>query len=204
VNFSDLNNRHAGATILICGTGPSLDTLTRFTGPRIFLNRAAFVLPASAGETYWMTLDDCWSKGIKGPWAEHLAAVKSGAARTIGVFRDPLLADHGFTPVQKHENIIGFGDAGTGRDELLKMSRDQIAQVGQLYQFCGTGSTAVHLAWYMGAGRIVLAGLDGGAGHAKRLDEFYDAPIPGAPGYSLAQEKMRYVIEKLEISVAGL
>jgi hypothetical protein len=204
VNFSDLKNRHAGATVTICATGPSLDLLDicQLSGPRIVINRAAFALPSSVGESYWLVVDDAFdSRPCPGPWKETLATIQRGDSGLIGVFRDPLLGMHDFPPAPRGEAIIHFKDARKRRDDLLGMDRDQVAALGELYQFTGTGATALHLAWFMGAGTIELYGFDGKDGYAQRLRQFYDAPAKGGIGYGLSREHALKVIRALNLNV---
>lgn len=202
MTFADLKNRHEGQTITVCGTGPSLDWLDAkaMTGPRIYLNRTAFAMPYSEGETYWFAMDDAWGKKVKGPWLSFLQSVRFGCGVT-GVFRDPLLGAGGFPDAPKGDNIIHFKDFRTNRDQLLGMTRDQIAEAGALYQFAGTGCTAIHFAWYLGAPKVRLAGLDGGDGYAKRLARFYDKDKRGGSGYELAQQSVRKVLDVLKLEV---
>ena len=64
------------------------------------------------------------------------------------------------------------------------MTRIEIAESGQLYSHCGTAAPAIHLAWFMGATRVILAGIDGTDGHAKCLQQYYtQRPTRGGLGY---------------------
>jgi hypothetical protein len=202
MTFADLKNRHADQTITVCGTGPSLDYLDQksIVGPRIYINRAAFALPYSDGETFWLVLDDAWGRNVKGPWLPFLSSVKFGCGVT-GVFRDPLLGMGGFTEPPKGPNIVHFKDFKQRRDDLLGMSREEIATAGALYQLAGTGCTALHFAWYLGASKVRVAGLDGGDGYAKRLRQFYDKDRKGGSGYEMAMQAVRKVISAKGLEV---
>lgn len=203
VPFRELKNRHAGETILVAGTGPSLDRLVdaAITGPRIYLNRSAFVLPASAGKTYWLVADDAWGKKVPGPWFAHLRAVQDGSAKTVLCVRSPLLGAGGFPPAPIGPNIFHWKSEAANRDRLLSLSRDEIADLGELWMFSGTGGTAVHLAWYLGASKLVLAGLDGADGYAKRLRHLYNENKKGGNGYSFANECARKAIAALGLEI---
>lgn len=207
MNFADLKNKHAGESVIICGTGPSLDKLedSMLEGkPRIFLNRAAFALPAEVGKSYWLVVDDAWGMKVPGPWADHLKRIQDGSAKTIGVFRDPLMAESGFKPSPEGENIVHFTDPMNRREQVLELSREELASTGQLYQYSGTGATAIHLAWYMGASSVTLCGLDGGDGFAKRLSQFYTKQQRGGFGYWMAREQVILVSRVLKMKVEDL
>jgi hypothetical protein len=175
MQFADLNNRHAGLTCWICGTGPSLERLNyaNVAGPLIALNRAAFVMPAYLPAIYWLVLDDAWGLNVHGPWNEHLQSL-SWRVNEIGVFRDPLLARDRLTPAPRGENIVTFHVMRERhREQVLELNRGQLAQLGQLYGRIGAAAPAVHLAWYLGCERVVLAGIDGTTGQAGCVQRFY-------------------------------
>ena len=81
--------RHPQSTVWVVGTGPRLDALdpADLAGPvRIYLNRAAMVLPAEPHLSYWFTLDDNWGCGYPGDWFGLLTRVRSGEVPLIGVW----------------------------------------------------------------------------------------------------------------------
>lgn len=202
MRLADLVNRHAGETVTVFGTGPSLDDfdLEALAGPRILLNRCAFALPASAGETYWLVADDAWANGTPGPWFEHLADVVDGDAQMVGVFRDPLMTAAGPGATRRGPNIVTWRGDFRPREALLTMDRDALAEAGQLYAHCGTAAPAVHLAWLMGAAGVRLVGVDGTDGHADLLAHYYtDRPRKGGLGYMTARGDAELVAERLKI-----
>lgn len=202
MSLLSLYNRHDGRTVWVCGTGPSLDAINpaEIEGPRVFLNRAAFGLPASGGETYWLVADDAWAQGTPGPWEGHLEAVREGLAGTVGVFRDPLLVPSGPSPTKTGPNIVHWRSYKP-RGSVFAMTREQCARGGYLYQHCGTAAPAIFLAWLMGARRVVLVGCDGTDGYAKRLRQFYDKPAKGGLGYMTARGDAMFVAERLGMEI---
>jgi len=207
MEFSSLANLHAGQTCWICGTGPSLDDLddAAVHGPRILINRAAFTVPAAAGQTYWLVLDDAWRLGVSGPWAAVLGAVMSGAAGMVGVFRNPMLCRGQLTHPPRGEHIATFG-AGFGRgnrEQILELGREEVGVIGQLYERIGSAATAMHLAWYLGCERVVLAGIDGGkaGGVARRVAHWYE-PMAATGDYETARRWMLVAAERLGMSVS--
>lgn len=200
LGIGHLLNKHKDATVWICGTGPSLDNIedAEITGPRIYLNRAAFALPAEEGQTYWLVADDAWGKKIPGPWAATRDAILRRRSPLYGVFRQPLFgADNAKINAPTGHNVYLWH--GNKQDALLNMPREDIARSNTLHQFAGTGAPAVHLAWLMGARKVILAGLDGTDGYAKRLAEFYDKPALGGFGYAAARIDTEDVISALKL-----
>ncbi len=200
---SELINKHEGQCVWIFATGPSLDYVddAQIIGPRIFLNRTAFVMPTSPGESYWMACDDSWGMGVPGPWQETLDKVRNGTAGFAGVFRDPLMAGNKLVPAPDGANIYHFKGEKSLTPHLLKMDREQLALTNNLYQYCGTSAPAVHLAWFMGAASVNLIGCDGTDGYAERLSPFYKKKKRGGLGYKMARASAANVINALNIEI---
>jgi len=209
MNFADLKNRHQGETIWIIGTGPGLDRLVSspadLIGPRIFLNRSAYVAPPSDGETYWLVMDDVFGgHGNGAHWDDHLAKVISGKAETLAVFRDPLLNRDPPTPAPRGENILTWAhNTVRPKSRLLDLSRDEVADIGALYVECGSAAPAAHLAWFMGADMIRFVGLDGGHQRAKCLQQYYDTPSRGGWGYGMMTSSGHHVANELGVKTKG-
>jgi len=205
MRFRMLKDRHVGETCWIVGTGPSLDAIDpdTITGPRIYLNRAAFVLPAERYMTYWLVADDAWGQKIEGPWNEHLHRVISGDAATILLARDPLLVPGGaHAKPQDGPHIAHWKSSHTPRQALRCMTRDELADSGELYSHCGTAAPAIHAAWLMGCTRVILAGIDGTDGHAKCLQQYYTAkPTRGGLGYMTSRGDAIETAEALRLEI---
>jgi hypothetical protein len=102
-----------------------------------------------------------------------LAAVMDGTAGMVGVFREPLLGGRRLVPGPRGQWIANFPVArGRNREAVLERCREDVAVTG-LYERIGSAATAIHLAWYLGCERVVLAGIDGGGGIARRVERFY-------------------------------
>ena len=177
--LAELENKHAGKECWVVGRGPSLDNIDpqSITGPRIYMNRTAFVLPASADETYWMVNDNTWLMGDGGMWNEYLEMVRNGCG-VIGVFRNPMYvwklgADGSFkmnwveTPAPAGDNIIYWDGSKPINPDALYYMREEVTQRNMLYSQRGSLCIAVHLAWYMGCEVIHMVGIDGTVGHAE-------------------------------------
>lgn len=212
MKLADLKHRHAGATVWIIGTGPGLDQLDpgEITGPRVLLNRAAF-LPeftrtAKPGESYWLVMDDAGFLDPNQPWwLEHLGRVVMGRANQTAVFRDPLLNSKPMTDAPHGDNIITWGampSVGSRRD-ALKFDRDRVCSDDFLYVECGSAAPATHLAWLMGAAAVRYVGLDGGRGRAACLQRFYGEPEMPGFGYSMSTSCAYEVADALGLTVHG-
>jgi hypothetical protein len=206
MTLSELMDRHAGETVTICGTGPSLDALDldALAGPRILIHRAAFVVPVSPAETYWLVLDDCWGMGTPGPWHELLGRVIAGVAGMVLVARDPLGNAKRPVAPPRGGNIVAFDGSRPQNVRALERTRKQLAASRDLWTWAGSAGTAVHLAWFMGASRVVLAGCDGGHGHARRLDAYYGEARKDGFGYRPAHDCMMRALEALHIDYTFL
>jgi len=202
LTLADLADRHAGERILICGTGPSLDAVDalRVTGPRIFIHRAAFAMPRSKDETYWLVNDNCWRLGTLGPWHRLLEAIRAGTADMLGVFRDPMGDNGKPSPAPQGRNICRWHGFTEDAVRALQLTREEVLARNVLYMEAGTGATAVHLAWVLGAREVVLAGFDGGEGHAQCVAEFYEQPdTRGGLGYLPAQDCVENALTQLNM-----
>ncbi len=205
MNFAELKNRHAGKTAYIIGTGPSLDGFDfASVGPDDFviaIHRAAFVVPDLPCEGFWQVLDDGWAMGVPGLWSECLQAIVDGLA--VGLFKDPLNVPpklkNAASKIPESETIVRFSGGIKGNWKELDLTRDQVAEYGRLFTYAGSGATAVHAAWYMGAASMVLVGLDGGDGYAECLSEWYEKKARGGFGYVEQRKIMEETIRRLGV-----
>lgn len=157
-----LNNRHAGETILLCGTGPSIDTTDWSRAPRIrvCINHAIAVVPLT-GINYFVALD-------------RETIIEMG-----GIPAPDGPADH-VIPVLPRTMPKLLGDVAPGingdwhrcvffelESERIIADRAEAADLGTLYNCYGTATPAAYLAWFLGAARVLTVGLDGTAGYAE-------------------------------------
>lgn len=209
MDFADLKNRHAGKTAYIIGTGPSLDDFDFATVGAddfiIAIHRAVFIVPVLPGRLYWQVLDDAWAMEVPGPWEACLTCIEAESG-VIGLFKDPLNVppqlENSRTKIPETENVVRFTGGIKGNWKQLELSRDKLARLGGLFTYAGSGATAAHAAFYMGAAQLVLVGLDGGDGYAQRLSEWYDKPAKGGFGYVAQREILEETIKRLGIPAA--
>lgn len=188
MNFAGLNNRHAGATILLVGSGPSLDwfNFDAFEDcPRVLVNHALRVSPILPDQSYWIYGDA--QERIDPEWRVNLPA---GVWEVL-----PCRLNHraGSDPAPRGKRVVTFTRA-TGNG-ILCSSRAAIAHHGILYEFCGTATMAAHLAWYLGAVRVVLVGIDGTAGRASCVQGFYRYQGAESQGYDRIRKSVLNVLK---------
>lgn len=156
--LADLRERHAGATIHIVGCGPSLDRfdLAAFERPgsiSICVNHAIDVVPRRSAR-YWILQDI--------DVARSFAYRKPLCARLVPTTILEALA-------QDHTEIFrawanDYFTLWRPQTDTPVVTRDAAAASYSLYVCQGTVTPAAHLAWFLGAGRVVFVGCDGGVG----------------------------------------
>lgn len=171
MRFRELMNRHEGETVYVIGSGPSLDALdpeTMGDSPRVVLTRLIHepcAVPVVADKTYWVYLD--WMDPAECPWwrTRVPAGVWEVTPYELLDARTTVQAESGARTV--HFRIE------REHKKALAMSREECAESETLYGMAGSGVAAAHLAWYLGAGHIVFAGIDGGGGNAELVRDRY-------------------------------
>lgn len=190
--FKSLNALFPGR-IQIVGSGPSLD---RFqfdqTTPRILINHAIFVAPIVPGKTFGIFLDD--QRQHDKEWFEK---IPPGIILTL----PKVLMGYkgGSTPPVDNRTIL-FNREACKR--WLQVSRDELADRETLYEWCGTVTTAVHLAWYMGATEIQLIGIDGTKkGRAASIEKIYRMKQEESPEYDRIKLEAIETAAKLKLPI---
>ncbi len=176
MNFKDLNNRHAGENILVVGSGISANLIARnsnvFEGlPRVLLNHQCIKGDIVNDKTYGIFTDnqldydiDWWSK------------IKPGVQLVLPSMH-MRYGKKNIYEITKSNAIIFDYDTRT-----IKTDRDKISADNSLYAFCGTATTAVHLAYYLGAKKIILVGIDGTTrrDRARDIEDIYPKEVKNA------------------------
>ena len=147
-------------------------------------------------------MDDWRSQHIPGQWEQWLEWCYAG--KITGIFLDPMFgSQRQWIDPPRGEHIATFARPEQHGDPvcLLDVSRKKVADTGKLYQFCGTGATAIHLAYLMGADEVTLVGLDGADGNATILNEHYkDCPRSGKANYGLARKSALFAASRLRLT----
>ncbi len=177
ISFPRFNNKYAGRSCYVVGRGPTLfnyEELARVSDPIFFLNDAVCLEKYATSETFFFAHD---KKML--PWLN--GAVRSTPVLPIdgNLFRDPPaeLAHGG--PIVFYRWVIG------NRVELLKKSRDEIADSKQLYTQTGTIHSLIHFVWFCGFRQVNFIGCDG-------IDK-HDLPrcnVPSANGYDVRLQNL--------------
>jgi len=177
MDFSELMNRHAGETIYIIGAGPSLDAFDNTEmgdSPRIVINQMIHnpcVVPVLNDKTYWIYMDSKRKElypNWRGQTPEGVWEVTPNLIYTA----------KGTTPSENGSRVIHFG-IEVESSKVIPFDRNECKEKCLLYGASGTGVLATHLAWYMGAERIVLVGFDGGIERAKKVEDRYPSAESG-------------------------
>jgi len=202
-NLAELKNKHIGKTCWVFGTGPSLDVipLGEIAGPRIFINRTAFVLPHSLGESYWFVMDNAWNSKKAGDWDSELKRLHNGKANMVGVFRNPSGKRKNKIKPPKRKNIVYWNASKMENGDVLKYTKDEIVEKNVLFSWSGSCASATHLAWFMGCSTVRYAGIDGTDGFANLVKGQYDTVENGAGGYVLSKKEALRVAKQLNMKV---
>ena len=143
MKFEDLKNRHSGKIISIVGSGKSADLLTNDDTPKILINHQCLRHDLT-GDLYGVWTDK-QEEHINNWWCKVDGSIK--------FVLPSWLTDKRFN---EHLDITEMELTSD-----LNPDRDAISKSCQLHNFTGTASTAVHLAYYLGAGHVNLYGIDG-------------------------------------------
>jgi hypothetical protein len=152
--FSGFNNKSAGATCCVVGRGPTrfdYEELTEVEDPIFFINDAIALEKYATSETFFFAHDEPMSVWLDG--SIRATAVMPADGK---ILRGAAGRDLG------HAGPVTFYRRGEkGRRELLGMSREEIAERGELFVHTGTMHSLLHFVWFCGFARVVFIGCDG-------------------------------------------
>jgi hypothetical protein len=182
IPFAEWKDRHAGATAVVVGKGPTLydfAQLGRTGAPTVFVNDAvalekhlapgqpSFLFAHDAGQTAW------FARGIRSiPVIPRDGKVVEGE-------NDPRLA-----PL---ERATLYRWRTRPQDVVLAQTKDELAASEELYTDCGTIHSALHFVWFAGFRAVRFVGCDGTSNdpRTKPLGDAatgYDKRIENASG----------------------
>jgi hypothetical protein len=151
--FASFNNKYEGSGCYVVGRGPTLfdyEQLARVSEPIFFLNDAVCLEKYARSETFFFAHDEKMLVWLNG-------AMRAAAVLPIGgpIVFDPRRAF-------KHAGaVVYYHWREENREDLLGMSRDQIAASKELYTHTGTIHSLIHFVWFCGFKRVVFIGCDG-------------------------------------------
>jgi len=152
--FSSFNGKFDGRACTIVGRGPTAfnyQDLALSPDPVFFINDAVCLEKHAAGETFFFAHDQqalAWLNG----------AIRSTAVLPIDgkIFRGSpgVVLEH-------PGNLVFYRWRQEKREDLLLLSRDQIAERAELYTHTGTIHSLLHFIWFCGFRRVRFIGCDG-------------------------------------------
>jgi hypothetical protein len=153
ISFCDFDRKYDGQSCYIIGRGPTdfdYEKLVDVREPIFFINDAVSLEKYARSDTYFFAHDAQML-----PWMN--GAVRSTIVVPIDgkVFRQ--------TPgieLQHTGNIVFYHWREEKKEELLTMTRAQIAEAKQLYTHTGTIHSVLHFIWFCGFKRVTFIGCD--------------------------------------------
>jgi hypothetical protein len=152
--FCGFNNKYAGGTCYVVGRGPpefDYSDLARVTDPVFFINDAICLEKHARSETFFFAHDIEMRVWLDG--SMKATAVLPVDGTVLGDAPGVVLGHVG--PLVLYHRGEKSGAA------LLRMSRDEVAERGELFVHSGTIHSLIHFIWFCGFSRAVLIGCDG-------------------------------------------
>jgi hypothetical protein len=154
IPFGTFNNKYQGQSCYVVGRGPTEFDYEKFaetSDPIFFINDAVSLEKYARSETYFFAHDPQLL-----PWLN--GAIKSTAVLPIDgkVFREmPNIT------LQHAGNLVFYHWREENKEDLLSMTRDELAQIKQLYTHTGTIHSVLHFIWFCGFKQVKFIGCDG-------------------------------------------
>jgi hypothetical protein len=179
--FAGLMNKYRGYRAIVIGKGPSYDD---WTGPEqdditIGLKDVGLWTPVM----YSITTD-----GYQTPASGKLGHLVGLPASPVAKREDPM---------ELHAGDMWFHLRQDCKRKYpaLQLTRERVRDSRFLAAASSTAQPAVHLAWYMGCTSLLLVGIDGGGGHAKRIRSM-TAPVDDSK-YRMMRKDTDHIVETL-------
>jgi hypothetical protein len=162
LDFADFNSKFSGRSCYVIGRGPtqfSYDSLAKVTDPVFFINDAVCLETYARSETFFFAHD-----------AQMLVWL-NGKSRSTAVVPIDGKVFHQTPGITLHHpgSVVFYHWREEKKEQLLTLSRDQIAGIRQLYTHTGTIHSALHFIWYCGFSKVNFVGCDAGGGYDPRL-----------------------------------
>jgi hypothetical protein len=177
VPFAGFNNKYAGSCCYVVGRGPTLfdyEELAQVSEPIFFLNDAVCLEKYARSETFFFAHDT------------KMLVWLNGAMRATAVL--PIDGPIVFDPRRdlRHAGAVVFYHwREENREDLLRMTRDQIAASKELFTHTGTIHSLIHFVWFCGFKRVVFIGCDGI--NRREIDR---CAVPVANGYDVRLQNL--------------
>lgn len=203
IPFESFNAKFSGQSCWVVGRGPTLfdyEELRSIPGPVFFINDSVSLESKVSGESFFFAHDEsqrCWlSKPIS-----SVAVIPLGG-KIIQGKDDPCLHPDLNVCFYKWQTMEG--------ESLLRLPRDRVADLQQLYRNTGTMHSLIHFLWFCAFKKVYFVGCDGfnhgySLWHLIDIASGYDKRLPNvsdtAPWWQYT--KIRWVQDRL-CSLLGL
>ena len=176
LSFESFNNKYAGGTCCVVGRGPTrfnYSNLAGITEPIFFINDAVCLEKYVRSESFFFAHDREMRVWLDG--SIQSTAVLPIDGTVLG--DDPRLTLHHAGP------LVYYRRGENNTRELLQLSREELAELEQLYVHSGTIHSLLHFIWFCGFRRVVFVGCDGltqpsALASTGVSPEGYDARLP--------------------------
>jgi hypothetical protein len=187
--FSSFNNKHAGGTCYVVGRGPTTfdyQDLGEIPEPIFFINDAVCMERFARSETFFFAHDIEMRSWLDGSMQSTAILPVNGT----------ILGDATGITLQHAGSIAFYHRQDEDREQLMRMTRDQLANAAALFGHSGTIHSLLHFAWFCGFRKIVYIGCDGinqpgslatACGSPNGYDRRLQNRSQTAPGWHYAQ-----------------
>jgi hypothetical protein len=152
--FSAFNNKYSGGTCYVIGRGPTTfdyQNLAAITDPIFFINDAVCLERYTRSETFFFAHDIEMRTWLDG-------SMKSTAVLPVN---GTILGDAPGIVLNHSGPIVFYHRQDEDREDLMRMTRDQLADAAALFGHSGTIHSLLHFIWFCGFRRIIYIGCDG-------------------------------------------
>jgi len=182
VPFRTYNNKYDGGSCYVVGRGPTdfdYNELVHVTDPIFFINDAVALEKYAGSEKFFFAHDEPMRVWLDG--SMKAAAVLPIDGKILGYDPGVVLGHAG--------PVVYYRRGEQNREELLRMSRDEIADREELFVHSGTIHSLLHFIWFCGFRRVVYIGCDGinqpqTLANSCRTPDGYDCRLPNRSGTS--------------------
>jgi hypothetical protein len=169
VPFAAFNGKYAGRSCYVVGRGATefdYERLADVEEPIFFINDAVCLEKYARSESYFFAHD-----AVMRVWLD--GKIKSTAV--LPMEGDFFRKTCGLT-LRHGGKVVFYGSLEKKREQLLLLSRDQIAKVKQLYMHSGTIHSVIHFIWFCGFERVNFIGCDCiNVGYDRRLENLSES-----------------------------
>lgn len=153
IPFAYFNGRYVDCRCHVIGRGPTTfdyRLLSKIDEPIFFINDAVCLEKYARSETYFFAHD-----AELLPWLD--GRMRSTAVLPVG---GKMFGEFPGTTLNHAGRVVFYRWPDANAHELLRMGRDQIAEIQQLYTHTGTIHSLIHFLWFCGFAHVTFVGCD--------------------------------------------